>query len=71
MIKENHIASDYIKEKTYKSRINGRKLTEEYIIECPKCGVQNPLIEHGVKFHCRCGLEYQLWGNILELTDAL
>lgn len=44
-------------------------VTEQVGIRCPRCEVENPMLEHGRKQRCKCGLYMTVLGASLEVWE--
>jgi ribosomal protein S27AE len=62
--------SDYQRNATTRSIVDGKTVRYVSHFVCPRCGESHKLLEHGESIVCSCGLQLQVWGNGLECTEA-
>ena len=66
--KEQHTMSDYCRPEMKKSKfVWGKAIVAYMVFECPMCGEERVRPEHGDKWTCGCGTNYQTYGNGLEM----
>ena len=66
--REQHTMSDYCRPEMKESKfIQGKAIVAYIVFRCPVCGHERTRPEHGDKWTCKCGTNYQTHGNGLEI----